>query len=85
MIITKKIGSELIFTKDDGNMVKFDFKTNRCYKKTKDEWREMKSLCKFFQGYTINDIAKEINKSYNYTKNVYYKVKEELKKEYSYN
>ena len=36
------------------------------------------------EGYTINDIAKEINKSYNYTKNVYYKVKEELKKEYSY-
>lgn len=56
MIITKKIGSELIFTKDDGNMVKFDFKTNRCYKKAKDEWKEMKSLCKFFQGYTINDI-----------------------------
>ena len=56
MIITKKIGSELIFTKDDGNMVKFDFKTNRCYKKVKDKWKEMNSLCKFFQGYTINDI-----------------------------
>ena len=36
------------------------------------------------EGYTISDIAKEINKSYNYTKNIYYKVKEELKKEYSY-
>ena len=36
------------------------------------------------EGYTISDIAKEINKSYNYTKNVYYKLKEELKKEYSY-
>lgn len=56
MIITKKIGSELIFTKYDGNMVKFDFKTNRCYKKVKDKWKEMNSLCKFFQGYTINDI-----------------------------
>ena len=35
------------------------------------------------EGYTISDIAKEINKSYNYTKNIYYKVKEELKKEYT--
>lgn len=56
MIITKKIGSELIFERNDDKKAKFDFKTNRCYKKVKDKWKEMNSLCKFFQGYTINDI-----------------------------
>ena len=48
-----------------------------------DEERKIFSMK--VEGYTISDIAKVINKSYNYTKNIYYKVKEELKKEYSYN
>lgn len=58
MIITKKIGSELIFERDDDKKAKFDFKTNKIYKEEKGKWEEMRSLCKFFQGYRVSDIIK---------------------------
>lgn len=40
MVITKKIGSELIFERNDDKKAKFDFKTNKIYKEEKGKWEE---------------------------------------------